>query len=166
MHCFAKAARVSRPSACSNHALSAEIITIRMRQKDPLIQKAYNKLKAEQLGVDPGTAAGKLRKSLLFSLIKELERNYCFQCGALIENENELSIEHKIPWLHSDEPQKLFFDLTNIAYSHLSCNIKASRKKPALNDGHGTYGYGKGCRCNDCVEAKSEYRKKWASSTI
>ena len=40
-----------------------------------------------------------------------------------------LSIEHKIPWLDSDNPKELFFNLEkNIAFSHLSCNISAARQ--------------------------------------
>lgn len=38
-------------------------------------------------------------------------------------------IEHKIPWLDSDKPKELFFDLENIGFSHLSCNIKARRQR-------------------------------------
>lgn len=75
-----------------------------------------------------GTACSRLRKSILFSILKEYGKNICFQCGKPIETENELSIEHKVPWLDSKNPKELFFDLNNIAFSHLSCNISAARR--------------------------------------
>lgn len=88
--------------------------------------------KQEQLGMPLGTASAKLRKSILFSLLKETGKNICFQCGRIIENEDELSIEHKIPYLDSKNPKELFFDLNNIAFSHLSCNVKAARHPNAM----------------------------------
>jgi hypothetical protein len=84
--------------------------------------------KAEQLGMPHGTASGKLQKAILFDLLKQLNKNYCFQCSAEIETIRELSIEHKIPYLDSENPVKLFFDLDNIAFSHLNCNSGAARK--------------------------------------
>lgn len=83
--------------------------------------------KSEQLGMPIGTANAKLRKSILFNLLKEYNKNICYQCGKVIEFEEDLSIEHKIPWLDSDNPKELFFSLENIAFSHLKCNIKAAR---------------------------------------
>lgn len=83
--------------------------------------------KSEQLGMPFGTAGGKLRKSILFSLLKESGKNVCYQCGNPIESEDELSIEHKIPWLDSDNPKELFFSLDNIAFSHLKCNCASRR---------------------------------------
>jgi len=86
-----------------------------------------NDHKNEQLGMPYGTACGRLRKMILLSLIKELGQNTCFQCGNAIETVAELSIEHKIPWI--DNPN-LFWELDNIAFSHLLCNIKAARTIP------------------------------------
>lgn len=85
------------------------------------------KKKQEQLGMPLGTASAKLRKSILFSLLKETGKNICYQCGRVIENEDELSIEHKVPYPDSDNPKELFFSLDNIAFSHLRCNIGAAR---------------------------------------
>lgn len=87
-----------------------------------------NSKKSEQLGMPFGTASAKLRKSILFRLLEETGKNICFQCGRKIESEAELSIEHKIPWLDSDNPVNLFFNLDNIALSHLTCNVSAARK--------------------------------------
>ena len=74
-----------------------------------------------------GTAMGRLRKLVLFDVLKRTNLNVCFQCGNTIENAEELSLEHKEPWLH-DSPEK-FWDLGNIAFSHLRCNCKASRRE-------------------------------------
>lgn len=111
-----------------------------------------NKKKAEQLGMPHGTAANRLRKMVLFKLLEEREQNLCFQCGEWIKCSDDLSIEHKIPWLDSDDPASLFFDLGNIAFSHLKCNAGSARRHIA---DHGTarrYGFHK-CRCNECREA-------------
>lgn len=94
--------------------------------------KKSNKIKAEQLGMSHGTANNRLRKSILFKFIQLLELNDCWQCNRKIENANELSIEHITPWLHSEDPVNLYFDLDNIAFSHLSCNISASRNPHAI----------------------------------
>lgn len=84
--------------------------------------------KNKQLGMPLGTASARLRKKILFSLIKECGKNVCYQCGKPIETEEELSIEHKIPWLDSNNPKELFFSIDNIAFSHLRCNCAARRE--------------------------------------
>jgi DNA phosphorothioation-dependent restriction protein DptG len=91
-----------------------------------------NHKKALQLGEPIGTASHKLRKLILFSLIVELGRNKCFQCQEEIKEVSTLSIEHKEPWLDSESPKEKFFDLENIAFSHISCNIGAARKPTKL----------------------------------
>ena len=72
-----------------------------------------------------GTASNRLRKSIMLMLIKKLDENWCYRCGAEIETERELSVDHKKSWFNVDV--ELFWDLNNIAFSHLSCN---SRNKP------------------------------------
>lgn len=109
--------------------------------------------KSVQLGMNPSTASGRLLKDILFQLVCETGKDKCFHCGEKITRET-LSIEHKTPWLDSDDPQGLFFDLDNIAFSHLLCNTKAARK------GGGKCGtvaqYKKrGCRCEECRAAKA-----------
>lgn len=86
-----------------------------------------NDRKTEQLGMPIGTASNKLRKMVLFSLLKELGRDQCYRCGQPINSIEELSIEHKIAWLDSEHPKELFFSLNNIAFSHLKCNVGAAR---------------------------------------
>ena len=119
--------------------------------------KDSNKKKSEQLGMPNGTAAGRLRKAIMFDLIKETGRNICFQCGGTIDCVSDLSIEHKIPWLDSEDPVGLYFDLDNIAFSHLRCNCASSRKVKGMRS-HGTYaGYTRhGCRCAACTAANTE----------
>lgn len=84
-----------------------------------------------QLGMAKGTAANKLRKMLLFNLIQRCGLDTCHRCGGKIETLRELSIEHKQAWLHSEDPVGLYFDLDNIAFSHLSCNSKAGGQESA-----------------------------------
>ena len=79
-----------------------------------------NERKSQFLGVPFGTACHKLRKSILFHLLVKLKENVCFKCGSIIDKIDELSIEHKLPWEGRDA--KLFWDLENIAFSHLHCN--------------------------------------------
>lgn len=83
--------------------------------------------KTQQLGMNPSTASGRLVKDLLWSYIVKCGDNKCHQCGEEMTREN-FSIEHKTPWLDSEDPQKLFFDLENISFSHHKCNIAAARK--------------------------------------
>lgn len=83
--------------------------------------------KNNQLGMNFGTASNRLRKIIMFELIKRLNLDTCYQCGCKIDNANEFSVEHKIPWLDSENASGLFFDLDNIAFSHLKCNSGAKR---------------------------------------
>ena len=85
----------------------------------------------------------------------------CFKCGETIETPETLSIEHKIPWL--DNSVELFWDMNNIAFSHLSCNVAGSykplKKSPIL---HGKKSvYKRGCRCKLCVKANTDYTNEW-----
>jgi len=84
-----------------------------------------NQKKSEQLGMPFGTANARLRKQILFHLLQKLGEDVCFQCGEKIESVDDLSIEHKKAWL--DESVDLFWDLDNIAFSHLKCNISVRR---------------------------------------
>lgn len=120
--------------------------------------KTSNNKKADQLGMPIGTASHKLRKSIIFNLLKKNNENFCFQCGTEIETEKELSIEHKVPYLDSENPVDLFFDLDNIAFSHLNCNIKAARQTRVLTH-PSSESYKRGCRCNDCKEIEKLRRR-------
>jgi|SRR5208282_768052 len=85
-----------------------------------------NEKKAVQLGMPLGTASAQLRKMILFALVQETGKDACFRCGRKIETIEEFSIEHKESWL--DRTVELFWDLKNIAFSHLSCNVKHARR--------------------------------------
>ena len=82
--------------------------------------------KTLQLGMNPSTASGRLVKDLLFNFI-ELSGNICYRCGKPMTRDT-FSIEHKKAWLDSDDPVKLYFDIENITYSHISCNSSAARR--------------------------------------
>jgi len=85
--------------------------------------KRTQKKRAEQLGMPYGTASGRLKKKVLFNLVQKLGENICFQCKKEIKTAEELSIEHKKPWYNNDV--NLFWDMDNIAFSHLKCNSGA-----------------------------------------
>lgn len=117
--------------------------------------------KADQLGMPHGTAQGRLRKNVMFSLIKLCGVDVCFQCGESIDSPDDLSIEHKVPWLDSESPVELFFDLTNIAFSHLKCNAGAARRTQ-LRDPCPSFASYKhhGCRCEGCINAYRVYQRE------
>lgn len=79
-----------------------------------------NARKDATLGMPHGTAAGRLRKMLLFDCLKRHSENICIRCLRMIESVEELSIEHLLPW--EGVSAGLFWDLKNIAYSHMTCN--------------------------------------------
>lgn len=121
--------------------------------------------KKQQLGMNPSTASAKLIKDLLFDFVIK-SGHKCFRCGGILTRDT-FSIEHKVSWLNSDNPLKLFFDINNIAYSHLVCNVAASsgvKGKITIRKGriaHGISGYRKmSCRCNICKTAYSKARKE------
>ena len=80
--------------------------------------------KAVQLGMNPSTASNRLVKDTLFRLAVQAGYKF-YRCKQELTRES-FSIEHKEAWLDSDEPVNLYFDQNNIAFSHLSCNIKAA----------------------------------------
>ncbi len=79
-----------------------------------------SKRKSEFLKMPHGTAIQKLRKLLLFKLVQQTGQDACFRCQKTIESVDQLSIEHKEPW--EGRSVELFWDLNNIAFSHVSCN--------------------------------------------
>jgi hypothetical protein len=83
-----------------------------------------NARKSAFLGIPHGTASHRLRKLILFDLIRRLGENVCFRCSQEIEHVDDLSIEHKQPW--EGVSVELFWSLDNIAFSHLHCNLPHS----------------------------------------
>lgn len=116
------------------------------------------------LGQPHGTAVHKLRKKLLFSFAQETGRDVCYRCHKLIESVDTFSIEHKESWQLAKNPIESFFDLNNIAYSHLDCNRDAAlSSRGVIRTLHGTsrrYN-AHGCRCDKCKKAKAIVNKKY-----
>ena len=133
-----------------------------------------NEKKTKQLGMNHSTAQGRLKKRILFMLVQRLKLDTCFQCKNLIVDVDDLSVDHKKPWL--DEDPRLFWDMGNIAFSHRSCNSSAARyntKKGRVKfekkignreeeDGHyiSRTWYDRGCRCDGCKAVKSLIRRQ------
>lgn len=112
--------------------------------------------KADQLGMPIGTASNRLVKDILFSLIVETGKNCCFHCSMPMTRE-DFSIEHKTPWLDSEDPKQMFFDLNNISFSHHSCNVSLARKKRSPCGSLAKYR--NGCRCDECKSASAGYER-------
>ena len=82
----------------------------------------------DQLGMSYSTARYRLRNELLFCALKKLGENVCYRCGKPLESTNDIAIDHKKPWLDIDPD--LFWDLDNIAFSHIVCNSR--NKRPSI----------------------------------
>lgn len=106
-----------------------------------------NSAKAKTLGMPHGTAAHRLRKSIMFKYVTMAGDNYCFKCGSEIESVDDLSIEHKIPW--EGVSADLFFDLDNVAFSHTRCNRPDRTFSGPRKDWSVTQK-----RCSSCGEVK------------
>lgn len=85
--------------------------------------------KAKQLGMNPSTASGRLVKDILWDLIVKTDQHFCCKCQKEMTRQT-FSIEHLVPWLDSENPLSLYFDLENISFSHLSCNVADNRGGP------------------------------------
>ena len=126
-----------------------------------------NEAKTQALNMNFGTASHRLRKSILFDLLRRFDLDHCFRCEQKIEDVDDLSIEHKEPWQGANDPKAAFFDLKNIAFSHLRCNVgAANRDKERCPAGHAytkknTYlytGTGRQCRACDRKRMRRRYR--------
>ena len=132
--------------------------------------KSKHARRAAKLGMPHGTAAARLRKALMFKVAGLLGLLTCFRCERQIETAAELSVEHKDSWELAADPAKAFFDLDNVAFSHLSCNCEATSRRSSLAT-HGAYAtYQAGCRCDLCREAKRQFNgqfmKAWRASGL
>ena len=85
-----------------------------------------NATKGKLLGMPYGTACHRLRKSVMLHLLKKFGLNICYRCDKAIETERELSVEHTVAWQSAPDPVATFFDVSTIAFSHLSCNCSAA----------------------------------------
>lgn len=105
-----------------------------------------------------GTAQNRLRQDLFWMLLVETGRTKCCICNEEMSRDT-FSIEHKVAWQDSDEPQELFFDLNNIDFAHRSCNCRNAKRWVASCGSIAKYN--KGCRCEKCVETYREYRRNY-----
>lgn len=94
------------------------------------MSKASKEKRERVLGMSSGKASGILKKMLIFDFAEKAGHK-CYRCGGELTLAT-ISIEHKIPYLNSDKPKDLFFDLDNIAFSHLKCNSSAITTKIIL----------------------------------
>jgi HNH endonuclease len=78
-----------------------------------------------QLGTNVSASQHKLTRLILYDRLIKLGEDNCYRCGLKISSYKEFSIEHKISWINNDP--NLFWDLNNIAFSHLLCNQKAPK---------------------------------------
>lgn len=76
---------------------------------------------AQQLGMSHGAAATRLRKLVLFRQLEKHQENVCVKCSGRILTADDLSLEHIKPWEGRDA--SLFWDLENVAFSHVVCNL-------------------------------------------
>jgi len=117
-----------------------------------------NRKKSEFLRMNYGKASHRLRKMLLFQLVKQAKLDTCFRCGKKIKTVEELSMDHKKAWLGINA--LLFWDLDNIAWSHRDCNSGAGRRK---QPSHGTTTMYKThrCKCEICTKANTRAIRKY-----
>lgn len=81
----------------------------------------------KQLGMNITTARSRLVKDLLYRAVVVEGGAVCHHCRKFMEKD-EFTIEHITPWLDSDDPVGLYFELDNVSFSHLSCNSRAARR--------------------------------------
>ncbi len=86
-----------------------------------------NREKSIALGMNYSTASNRLRKMIMWKFVVDTGQDVCFRCSSKIELISDLSIEHKDEWQQATNPRESFFDLDNIAFSHLTCNIRAAQ---------------------------------------
>jgi hypothetical protein len=127
------------------------------------MEETSNEKKRRLLGQPYGTANGQLRKLLLFKFAKQLGLGSCHRCSVLIDDIEDFSIEHTVPWEGAVNPVETFFNLDTIAFSHLRCNSGAGLRHKGLREStkHGIIRYDNGCRCEICVTAHSDKARNW-----
>ncbi len=130
--------------------------TLNGRQKELVIidgKRITRKDRDAFIGMSFGTACHRLKKIIMFNLAKHLNLDICYRCGSLIENIEDFSIEHKKSWLYKD--LNLFWDLNNIAFSHLKCNLKNKPRNRIETLGEGCKkGFHWCSNCKKCLPVK------------
>ena len=115
----------------------------------------------DALGCALGTARARLVKLIIFGLLDALGRTACFRCSEPMTSAT-ISIDHVIPWLHAENAQELYFDVSNIDFSHVVCNSNAARRAKPQEHGGGESGR-RNCSCDLCKARKAEYMSGYRS---
>jgi len=126
-----------------------------MKTKDVNREKKSKRI----LGESRSTANTRLHRELLWMFLVETGKTKCYRCNEEMTRET-FSIDHKLPWSSSENPEKYFWDLENIDFSHSICNSATPRGR-RTEQRHGTlleYQH-YGCRCVLCVEANRKYQR-------
>lgn len=80
-----------------------------------------------QIGAESAAHAQNfLRKLYLLSLLHESGRSHCQLCGEILDDPNDLALDHIKPWRNQPDAKELFWDLANLRYVHKGCNIEAA----------------------------------------
>lgn len=128
-------------------------------------------LKSDLLGEPFGTAQNKLRKKLLFHLAGKANMLQCYRCAEQIETVAGFSVEHTKSWQYSANPVETFYDVEEIAFSHLICNVSASKdssysqKQITCSKGH-VYStvHKNGKLVNRCKECHAQHQRNYRSN--
>ena len=78
-----------------------------------------------QLGMKYGTASWRLQRLMLFWCAQDFGLDNCYRCGEKMDSVNDFTIDHIQPWIGVSSD--LFWDVNNIAFSHMRCNIQSAR---------------------------------------
>jgi len=123
-----------------------------------------NLRRKEQLGIPFGTAMGKLRKNIMFSLVRECGKDVCVRCGKRIKHVGDFTIDHIEPWLeYPENNNKKFWDLDNIGFSHRKCNVPHRYRGPVghtWNRKIGPSGTAWCYRCENFVDINGMVKRK------
>jgi len=90
--------------------------------------------KKHQLGMSHGKARNILVKNILWNFLVESNKIFCVRCRKEMTIDN-FSIDHIIPWIDSDDPKGLYFDIKNIGFSHIKCNFSLRRNSSGEKHG-------------------------------
>ncbi len=75
-----------------------------------------------------------------------------------------MSVDHKNDWQSAKNPADTFFDIFNIAFSHVTCHVTCNAN--AAQKRRLPHGFAKGrdCKCNACIASRNEYNAKWMAT--
>jgi HNH endonuclease len=91
-----------------------------------------SKQKNDFLGENFSTATARLKRNLMFQMAQRLGLDSCFRCHNSIQTAEEISVDHKEPWLYVSK--ELFWNLNNLAFSHKRCNTTDRKELNKANN--------------------------------